>query len=145
MNEKELLFDEFLRKRLIKITNENKEVFGNFSEDDSQDYLESIKKIKLSIDKRKSELNGEFSADYFFEKREIELIILIGKYAQDYYLGKTAQKNLTETVKNFKAYLPKYFVLPHPSPRNNIWKAKNEWFEKEVLPELKYVVKKTLS
>ncbi len=74
------------------------------------------------------------------QMNEVELVILIGKYAQDYYLGKSAQKNLTETVRNFKQYLPKYFVLPHPSPRNNIWKAKNEWFEKEVLPELKYVV-----
>ena len=77
--------------------------------------------------------------------KEVELVILIGKYAQDYYLGKTAKKNLTETVRNFKEYTPKYFVLPHPSPRNNIWKAKNEWFEKEVLPELKYTVQQVLS
>ncbi len=76
---------------------------------------------------------------------EVELVILIGKYAQDYYLGKTALKNLTETVRNFKTYLPKYFVLPHPSPRNNIWKAKNEWFEKEILPELKYITSQILS
>jgi uracil-DNA glycosylase len=62
------------------------------------------------------------------------------KVCQDYYLGKTTQKTLIETVKNHKEYLPKYFVIPHPSPRNNIWKAKNEWFEKEVLPELKFVV-----
>lgn len=66
-----------------------------------------------------------------------ELILLIGKYAQDYYLGNTSKKTLTETVKNYKDYLPKYFVLPHPSPRNNIWQAKNEWFSKEVLPALK--------
>lgn len=71
---------------------------------------------------------------------DMQLILLIGKYAQDYYLKKTALKNLTETVKNFHEYLPKYFVLPHPSPRNNIWMKKNQWFKKEVLPELKIQV-----
>ncbi len=71
---------------------------------------------------------------------EVKLTLLIGKYAQDYYLQKEAKKNLTETVKNFEEYLPKYFVLPHPSPRNNIWMAKNAWFKSEVLPSLKSIV-----
>ena len=66
-----------------------------------------------------------------------ELVLLIGKYAQDYYLKKEAERTLTDTVKNFKTYLPEYFVLPHPSPRNNIWQAKNKWFVTEVLPILK--------
>ena len=35
-----------------------------------------------------------------------------------------------------KKYLPDYFVLPHPSPRNNIWQAKNEWFKVKIIPEL---------
>jgi len=65
------------------------------------------------------------------------LIILIGNYVQKYYLKNKAEKTLTETVKNFKEYLPKYFVLPHPSPRNNIWMKKNQWFESDVLPTLK--------
>lgn len=67
----------------------------------------------------------------------VELILLIGKYAQDYYLKGRGEKNLTETVKNYQAYLPSLFVLPHPSPRNNIWQAKNEWFKHLVLPQLK--------
>jgi len=66
-----------------------------------------------------------------------ELILLIGKYAQDYYLKKAVKRNLTETVRTFEEYLPQYFVLPHPSPRNNIWQAKNEWFKEFVLPALK--------
>ncbi len=70
-----------------------------------------------------------------------ELIILIGKYAQDYYLGKTAKRTLTDTVKKFEEYLPKYLVLTHPSPRNNIWKAKNRWFEREVIPIMQQIVK----
>lgn len=66
-----------------------------------------------------------------------ELVILIGKYAQDYYLGDTSKRNLTETVRNYKEYFPKYFVLPHPSPRNNIWQARNEWFNETVVTALK--------
>lgn len=67
----------------------------------------------------------------------VRLTLLIGKYAQDYYLPKTKKRNLTETVKNFRDYLPHFFVLPHPSPRNNIWQAKNKWFKIDVLPALK--------
>jgi uracil-DNA glycosylase len=67
----------------------------------------------------------------------IELIVLIGLYAQNYYLGDIAKKTLTETVKSYKEYLPHYFPLPHPSPRNRFWLTKNPWFEKEVLSELK--------
>ena len=67
----------------------------------------------------------------------VKLILLIGQYAQNYYLGSIAKSNLTETVRNFSEYLPRYFVLPHPSPRNFIWQAKNDWFGAKVLPELK--------
>ena len=69
-----------------------------------------------------------------------KLILLIGQYAQNFYLGNHAKANLTETVKNYKTYLPKYFPLPHPSPRNYIWQSKNEWFGQAVLPELKKYV-----
>ena len=74
-----------------------------------------------------------------------ELVLLIGQYAQNYYLGNNAKSTLTETVHHFQDYLPNYFPLPHPSPRNNIWQAKNEWFEQNVLPELKKHVQHILS
>ncbi|NNC71211.1 MAG: uracil-DNA glycosylase family protein, partial [Flavobacteriaceae bacterium] len=63
-------------------------------------------------------------------------IMLIGMYAQNYYLKDKSKKTLTETVANYKEYLPDYFVLPHPSPRNRFWLTKNPWFDKEVVPEL---------
>ncbi|MGB5820239.1 MAG: uracil-DNA glycosylase family protein [Saonia sp.] len=66
----------------------------------------------------------------------LELIVLIGIYAQNYYLKKNAEKNLTETVKAYQKYSPKYFPLPHPSPRNRFWLTKNPWFTKEVVPQL---------
>jgi len=71
----------------------------------------------------------------------VQLTLLIGQYAQKYYLQKAAKRTLTETVRSYKNYLPQYFPLPHPSPRNNIWQSKNPWFEAEVLPELKGYVR----
>ena len=68
---------------------------------------------------------------------DIELIILVGKYAQDYYLKDIKKKNLTETVRAYKEYLPNMFPLVHPSPLNRRWMAKNPWFEEDVLPEFK--------
>lgn len=75
----------------------------------------------------------------------IELVLLVGKYAQDYYLNQATKKTLTERVRSFRDYLPHYFVLPHPSPRNNIWMARNKWFETDVLPQLKNTISKILS
>ncbi|MEZ7764918.1 uracil-DNA glycosylase family protein [Gemella sp. 27098_8_92] len=71
---------------------------------------------------------------------DIRLIILVGKYAQDCYLKDEKEKNLTETVKNYKKYLPKYFPIVHPSPLNFRWQAKNPWFLEEVVPVLKKMV-----
>ena len=76
--------------------------------------------------------------------KKVKLILLVGKYAQDYYLKQQAEKSLTETVRNYKHHLPNYFVLPHPSPRNNIWQAKNSWFKLEVIPELQLIIKEIL-
>lgn len=70
----------------------------------------------------------------------VALILLIGQYAQKYYLKEDNRPTLTETVQNYKAYLPKYLPLPHPSPRNRLWMKKNDWFEKEILPYLKSIV-----
>lgn len=74
-----------------------------------------------------------------------QLILLIGQYAQHYYLQDRVAATLTETVRHFTDYLPEYFPLPHPSPRNNIWQAKNDWFGEEVLPVLKERVKEITS
>lgn len=75
----------------------------------------------------------------------VELVLLVGKYAQDYYLPQNPYKNLTSTVQNYKYFLPQFFTLPHPSPRNNIWMAKNEWFKHLVLPELKIRIAEIIS
>lgn len=64
------------------------------------------------------------------------LTLLVGSYAQKFVLGKRAARTLTATVQNYADYLPQYFPLVHPSPRNNIWMAKNPWFTTDVLPAL---------
>jgi uracil-DNA glycosylase len=74
---------------------------------------------------------------------QVELILVIGQYAQAYHLGEERQKSLTETVANWKRHFegaaegrPKVLPLPHPSWRNNAWLKKNPWFEIELLPVL---------
>lgn len=74
----------------------------------------------------------------------IELTILIGQYAQKYYLPQN-KRNVTETVKNYREFLPHFLPLVHPSPRNQLWLAKNPWFAQEVIPELQQRVKRILS
>ncbi|MEG3343501.1 uracil-DNA glycosylase family protein [Streptococcus suis] len=74
---------------------------------------------------------------------ELELTLLVGNYAQEYYLEKS-QRNLTERVKHADDYLPTYFPLPHPSPRNNIWQAKNPWFQAEIIPNLQKILMQIL-
>ena len=76
---------------------------------------------------------------------DIKLTILIGAYAQKYYLGKDFKKNLTETVKNYKDYLPEYFPIVHPSPLTIGWLKKNPWFEEKNIVELKSLVDDILS
>lgn len=71
---------------------------------------------------------------------EIKLILLIGQYAQNYYLGNSCKQTLTETVKNYREYLPNCLPLPHPSPRNNIWQKKNNWFKEDVIPAVQEIM-----
>jgi len=80
----------------------------------------------------------------FKQLQSIELTLLIGTYAQHYYLPQ-GEKTLTERVRNFHRYLPNYFPLPHPSPRNNIWIKKNPWFGEIVIPALAGHVQQLMS
>jgi uracil-DNA glycosylase len=76
---------------------------------------------------------------------EIRLTLLIGQYAQANYLGDRRKSNLTQTVQAWLEYLPDFIALPHPSPRNIFWLKRNEWFEHEVVPELRRHVKQILN
>jgi len=76
--------------------------------------------------------------------KDIKLTLLIGQYAQKYYLQDKIKRTLTETVRNYEEYLPEFMPLPHPSPRNNIWLKKNEWFERDLVPKLKSIISSAL-
>ena len=75
----------------------------------------------------------------------IKLTLLAGQYAQNYRLGKQKKKTLTQTVKDWREYTPKNLPLPHPSPLNNRWLAKNPWFDSDVLPYLKRRVRRLVA
>ena len=87
----------------------------------------------------------KWHADILAQMPNVELMILIGQYAQHYYLKQKKSVKVTDNVRNYKNFLPDYFPLVHPSPRNNIWQAKNPWFQEEVLPDLKRIVAEILS
>ena len=77
----------------------------------------------------------------------IKLTLLIGQYAQKYYLRGSEFYNgnsVTDTVTNWKKYSPQYFPLPHPSPRNTLWLKKNSWFETKTIPQLRKQVRNAL-
>jgi uracil-DNA glycosylase len=68
---------------------------------------------------------------------EVRLTVLVGNYATRRYLHLSSKDRLTDVVRGYKTYLPEYFPLVHPSPRNQIWLRKNPWFEEDVLPDLR--------
>jgi uracil-DNA glycosylase len=77
---------------------------------------------------------------------QIELVLAVGHHAQSWHLGPRVMPNMTDTVKNWRSYLfPNTGIpvlpLPHPSWRNTGWLKRNSWFEKELLPVLKDLVR----
>ena len=81
----------------------------------------------------------QWHAPLFENMPNLEMILLVGTYAQHYYLKD--KKTLTERVGDYKTYLPKYFPIPHPSPTNRFWRAKNPWFEEHIVPQLQDVIR----
>lgn len=78
--------------------------------------------------------------------REIQtdpLILLVGQYAQRYYLKENFM-GVTQTVKRYQGFAPKYFPLPHPSPRNFNWFKVNPWFLQDVIPALRRTIQSSL-
>lgn len=67
----------------------------------------------------------------------IRLTLLVGSYAQAFYLGKRRKETVGTTVRAYREYLPEFFPLPHPSWRNIGWLERNPWFAKDVLPALR--------
>jgi len=75
----------------------------------------------------------------------VGLTLLVGLYAQRFYLGARRRPGLTATVEAFADYLPDFLPLPHPSWRNTAWLKRHAWFESELLPELRLRVHRLLA
>jgi uracil-DNA glycosylase len=73
----------------------------------------------------------------------VELILLVGSYAQAYYLGASTE-TLAARVKRWRDFSPRFLPTPHPSPRNTLWLRRNPWFETEVVPVLRERVRALL-
>ncbi|NVK22270.1 MAG: uracil-DNA glycosylase family protein [Kangiellaceae bacterium] len=71
---------------------------------------------------------------------ELQLTLVIGRYAIDWHLHIDKKQTVTDIVKAWQSYYPRIIPLPHPSPRNNRWLKSNPWFEQELLPELQSLV-----
>lgn len=72
----------------------------------------------------------------------VELTLLVGSYAQTWALGQRG--SMTDTVRDWRAFLPDTVLLPHPSWRNTGWLRRNPWFEAEVVPYLRERVRQVL-
>lgn len=75
----------------------------------------------------------------------VELTLLVGSYAIDYYLPGPRARSMTEVIVRWRDFLPEFFVLPHPSWRTTRWLRDNPRFENETLPELRSRIAQVLS
>lgn len=67
----------------------------------------------------------------------IACTLVIGRYALDWHIGPPRSAKLTDIVRDWRAYAPSHWPMPHPSPRNNRWLKNNPWFESDMLPKLR--------
>jgi uracil-DNA glycosylase len=95
------------------------------------------------------ECAGHWRRDLLAAMPDLELILVIGQYAQAWHLGEEFRDGLTGTVRRWREILaaprrPRVLPLPHPSWRNNGWIRTNPWFEAELLPVLRAEVRSIL-
>ena len=97
----------------------------------------------------RGECASAWRARVFAELPRLELILLVGQYAQKWHLGRRRARTLTETVRRWRGFLrpveegqPSVLPLPHPSWRNTAWLKANPWFESEILPVLRDQVRR---
>jgi uracil-DNA glycosylase len=95
------------------------------------------------------ECAGAWHARLFAAMPQLELVLLIGSYAQRWHLGAAEKASMTSVVGGWPRHLasntrPRYVPLPHPSWRNNAWIAANPWFERDLLPRVRREVRRLL-
>jgi len=72
---------------------------------------------------------------------ETKLAVLVGQYAQTFYLPQARRLSVTERVRAFDTFsgpgAPGIVALPHPSWRSTGWMRRNPWFTEEIVPRLR--------
>ena len=76
--------------------------------------------------------------------QQLQLTLVIGQYALAWHVPDWRGKTLTDKVRDWQSHWPDLLVLPHPSPRNNLWLRRNPWFAEDVLPPLRARVQQLL-
>ncbi len=90
----------------------------------------------------RKECADAWHAQLFAQMPQLELVLLVGSYAQRWHRPQDADVSMTEMVRDWQRILsaetaPRHLPLPHPSWRNNAWITANPWFEAELLPALR--------
>ncbi len=77
----------------------------------------------------------------------LRLTLLVGTYAQNEAarLEHWPKASMTDRVRAYQHYMPRYFPLPHPSWRTGAWERRNPWFVAEILPALRHAVRAALA
>ncbi|WP_416394727.1 uracil-DNA glycosylase family protein [Allohahella sp. A8] len=82
---------------------------------------------------------------------QLDLVLLIGQYAQRWHLPELRHLSMTARVANWRAAMvtpragePILLPMPHPSWRNTAWLKKNPWFEDEFVPVLQARVRQAM-
>jgi uracil-DNA glycosylase len=98
----------------------------------------------------RSECAAAWHGRVFAAMPQLELILLVGSYAQRWHLGDAGKGcSMADTVGRWRSLLaargrPRYLPLPHPSWRNNAWLTGNPWFERDLLPAVRREVRRLL-
>jgi len=76
---------------------------------------------------------------------QVRLTLLVGVYAQRYYLGERGGRTVADTVEHWREFLPDFLPLPHPSWRTKGWERSRPWFAGDLLPELRRRVRQMIN
>lgn len=88
----------------------------------------------------------EWHNKLFQKLPNVELYLLAGTYAVNYYLPGSGGLSLAKTIQNTNiGNGGKFIPLVHPSPRNRLWLRNNTWFENAYIPKVRKRVKEILN
>ena len=95
------------------------------------------------------ECAARWHGELFAALPQLDLVLAVGSYAQEWHLGAAAGRSLQGTMIAWRLHLkrrqrPRVLPLPHPSWRNNRWLTDNPWFESELLLVLRREVRRLM-